>query len=62
MRSTAPLLMVYQNDKADFICLEPQTHQVNAHNLPGRPGLRMLSEGESLLLTMEILFISCNNE
>jgi aldose 1-epimerase len=58
MTSAAPLLMVYQNNNANFICLEPQTHQVNAHHLPGRPGLRMLNKNDTLLLTMEILFIS----
>ncbi|BAN46354.1 aldose 1-epimerase [Metapseudomonas resinovorans] len=31
-----------------FFCFEPVTHPVNAHHLPGRPGLRLLAAGESL--------------
>ncbi|MTH45264.1 aldose 1-epimerase [Intestinirhabdus alba] len=54
IKSDTPWLMVYQNGKDDFICLEPQTHPVNAHHLPGRPGLRMLRKGESLALKMTL--------
>ncbi|MHC8362244.1 aldose 1-epimerase [Pseudomonas sp. LS2P72] len=31
----------------DFFCIEPVSHPVNAHHLPGRPGLRLLAQGES---------------
>lgn len=31
----------------DFFCFEPVSHPVNAHHLPGRPGLVLLREGES---------------
>jgi len=31
----------------DFFCLEPVSHPVNAHHLPGRPGLRLLEQGQS---------------
>lgn len=54
LRSDTPWLMVYQNKAEGFICLEPQTHQVDAHNIPGRPGLRMLKKGESFKHTMNI--------
>lgn len=54
LRSETPWLMVYQTETSGFICLEPQTHPVNAHNLPGQPGLRMLAKGESLAFAMEI--------
>ncbi|WP_213990222.1 aldose 1-epimerase [Sodalis sp. dw_96] len=54
LSSTADILMVYQPADSDFICLEPQTHPVNAHNLPGLPGLAILAPGESLTLEMQI--------
>lgn len=31
----------------DFFCLEPVTHPINAHHLPGRPGLQLLEPGQS---------------
>ncbi|MFZ0600170.1 MAG: aldose 1-epimerase [Roseiarcus sp.] len=39
------------SDKADFFCLEPVTHPVDAHNLPGGPeanGLTILAPQETL--------------
>lgn len=30
-----------------FFCFEPVSHPVNAHHLPGRPGLVLLREGEA---------------
>lgn len=33
-----------------FFCFEPVSHPVNAHHLPGRPGLRLLQRGQSLRL------------
>lgn len=54
LRSDMPWLMVYQTETSEFICLEPQTHPVNAHNLPGQPGLRMLAQAESLAFSLEI--------
>lgn len=54
IRSNTPWLMVYQTEVSAFICLEPQTHPVNAHNMPAQPGLRMLAEGESVAIEMEI--------
>ncbi|WP_409306721.1 aldose 1-epimerase [Pectobacterium sp. B1J-3] len=54
MRCDTPWLMVFQTHDGGFICLEPQTHQVNAHHAPGRPGLRMLNKGDSLHLKMVI--------
>lgn len=54
--SHAPYLMVYQPEsQSGFICLEPQTHPVNAHNHPQLPGLRVLGTGESMTLEMRIL-------
>lgn len=50
----AGILMVYQPAQSDFICLEPQTHGVNAHNLPEFPGLAILEPGQSLTTAMAI--------
>lgn len=49
-----PYLMVFRMADKPFICLEPQTHPVNAHNVPGQPGLVLLSAGERARLAMEI--------
>lgn len=54
LRSNTPWLMLYQTPQSEFICLEPQTHPVNAHNQPGQPGLRLLMAGETLILTLQI--------
>lgn len=35
-----------------FFCFEPVSHPVNAHNLPGAPGLTVLQPGESLSFDM----------
>lgn len=35
-----------------FFCFEPVSHPVNAHNLPGMPGLVVLQPGDSLALSM----------
>ncbi len=34
------------NEAATFFCLEPVSHPVDAHHLPGAPGLRLLQAGE----------------
>lgn len=34
----------------DFFCFEPVSHPVNAHHLPGRPGLRLLEHGQSMAM------------
>ncbi|MBB1201902.1 aldose 1-epimerase [Enterobacteriaceae bacterium 89] len=40
-------LMLFRMAGEPFVCLEPQSHPVNAHNLPGQPGLVLLAENES---------------
>lgn len=37
-----------------FFCLEPISHPVDAHNLPGWPGLCVLEPGASLILQMRL--------
>jgi aldose 1-epimerase len=39
-------LMLFRMPGEPFVCLEPQTHPVNAHNMPGMPGLMLLMSGE----------------
>ncbi|MEB0048485.1 MULTISPECIES: aldose 1-epimerase [unclassified Pseudomonas] len=38
----------------DFFCIEPVSHPVNAHHLPGRPGLRLLEKGQSTQLSFSL--------
>jgi aldose 1-epimerase len=40
----------------DFFCFEPVSHPVNAHHLPGRPGLRLLEQGESAELSFSLSY------
>lgn len=49
-----PWLMLFRMPGQSFLCLEPQTHPVNAHHMPGQPGLRMLGSGEQCRFAMEI--------
>lgn len=37
-----------------FFCFEPVSHPVNAHNLQGMPGLKVLQPGESMTLDMSL--------
>ncbi|MBD9372336.1 aldose 1-epimerase [Rhizobium sp. ARZ01] len=39
---------------ADFFCFEPVSHPVDAHNLPGLPGLAILAPHETLAGTMTL--------
>ncbi len=42
------LILYSPSAQAPFLCLEPVSHPVDAHNLPGQPGLVRLAPGESL--------------
>ena len=47
--------IVYSPDAtADFFCFEPTSHPVDAFNLPGRPGLAVLTPGQTMTAWMEI--------
>lgn len=39
-----------------FFCIEPVSHPVNAHHLPGRPGLKLLEQGQSAELTFSLKY------
>jgi aldose 1-epimerase len=45
-------LLYSPSDKADFFCFEPVSHPVDAHNLPGQPGLVRLVPGATLTVSM----------
>ncbi|OIN45583.1 aldose 1-epimerase [Pseudomonas costantinii] len=40
----------------EFFCIEPVSHPVNAHHLPGRPGLTLLEQGQSTELTFNLKY------
>lgn len=42
--------LVYRPPEGDFFCFEPITHPIDAFHLPGRPGLRILKQGDSFSL------------
>ncbi len=44
------LFLLFTPSEREFFCLEPVSHPVNAHHLPGRPGLHLLRQGQSLCL------------
>lgn len=52
--SQTPWLMLFRMCGQSFLCLEPQSHPVNAHRMPGQPGLVLLQQGEETHLSMAI--------
>lgn len=48
------IILYAPSSEAGFFCLEPVSHPVNAHNLPGQPGLLTLQPGESLSWSLEL--------
>lgn len=54
LTASTPWLMLYHPPGAPFVCLEPQTHPVDAHSLPGQPGLVLLHQGEELHFAAQI--------
>lgn len=48
-------LIVFSPDAtSDFFCAEPVSHPVDAHNLPGMPGLATLAPGDRLGASMDL--------
>ena len=39
-----------------FFCIEPVSHPVNAHHLSGRPGLKLLEQGQSTQLEFSLKY------
>ena len=50
----ADYFILYTPVGQDFFCFEPVTHPVNAHHLPGQPGLRLLRQGQSSQLSFSL--------
>lgn len=44
-----------------FFCFEPVSHPVNAHHLPGRPGLHLLHPGQTCQLTVTLHYQALAN-
>lgn len=50
---TLTTAIIYSPDPhCGFFCFEPVSHPINAHNLPGMPGLQVLRPMESLSMSM----------
>jgi aldose 1-epimerase len=50
----ATIILFAPSREVGFFCLEPVSHPVNAHNLPGQPGLSTLHPGESLTWSLNL--------
>ncbi|KNC90325.1 hypothetical protein GM30_03720 [Trabulsiella odontotermitis] len=50
-----PWLMLFRMSGQSFLCLEPQSHPVNAHRQQGQPGLVLLQQGDETRFGMTIL-------
>ncbi|MBT2373492.1 aldose 1-epimerase [Pseudomonas fluorescens] len=48
--------LLYCPPGLDFFCIEPVSHPVNAHHLPGRPGLKLLEQGQSTELGFSLQY------
>lgn len=54
-------LMLFRMPGEPFICLEPQTHPVNAHRMSGQPGLVLLMPKETWRFSTSILVNQANS-
>ncbi|MEW5508648.1 aldose 1-epimerase [Pseudomonas antarctica] len=52
----ADYFLLYCPPGLAFFCIEPVSHPVNAHHLPGRPGLRLLEQGQSTQLDLTLKY------
>ena len=53
------VFLLYCPPGLDFFCIEPVSHPVDAHHLPGRPGLRLLEHGQTTELGFSLLYRAC---
>ena len=54
--SGADYFLLYCPPGLEFFCIEPVSHPVNAHHLPGRPGLKLLEQGQSTQLDFTLKY------
>lgn len=52
------LYLLFCPEQMPFFCFEPVSHPVNAHHMPGKPGLVLLHEGQSHSLTFSLQYNS----
>ena len=52
--SLSTVILYSPGAAASFFCFEPVSHPVDAHNLPGQPGLVPLAPGASLSLALRL--------
>jgi aldose 1-epimerase len=50
----AEFFLLYCPQDQNFFCFEPVSHPINAHHLPGRPGLQLLAPGQSCRLQFSL--------
>ncbi|KAI2693481.1 aldose 1-epimerase [Pseudomonas sp. TNT3] len=53
------VFLLYCPPVLDFFCIEPVSHPVDAHHLPGRPGLRLLEHGQTTELGFSLQYRAC---
>ena len=58
----ADYYLVYCPEGKDFFCFEPVSHPINAHHLPGHPGLQLLRQGQSTRLLYRMQYHSLHGE
>lgn len=54
--SGADYFLLYCPPGLGFFCIEPVSHPVNAHHLPGRPGLKLLEPNQSTHLDFTLKY------
>jgi aldose 1-epimerase len=54
--SGADYFLLYCPPGLEFFCIEPVSHPENAHHLPGRPGLKLLEQGQSTQLDFTLKY------
>lgn len=55
--SGADYFLLYCPPGLGFFCIEPVSHPVNAHHLPGRPGVKLLEHNQSVQLNFKLKYI-----
>jgi aldose 1-epimerase len=55
--SGADYFLLYCPPGLEFFCIEPVSHPVNAHHLPGKPGLKLLEQNQSAHLSFKLKYL-----
>ncbi|MDN5400528.1 MAG: aldose 1-epimerase [Pseudomonas sp.] len=54
--SGADYFLLYCPPGLEFFCIEPVSHPVNTHHLAGKPGLKLLEQGQSTHLNFNLKY------